>query len=126
MSYKIVTNQKGSTVLIRMWANTDLPVANLTVNSSIETVTAAHLTKIWCGTNGATGDIRVGRGANTSDSNNVILILPAGDQQYIDFAGTGVTIDYDNQAANIVFTATSANTVAYLEFRKTSTFTSQY
>jgi hypothetical protein len=124
MSYKIVTNQKGSTVLVRMWANTDLPVANLTVNSSIETVSSAHLTKIWCGASAA-GEVRVARGANTTDANNVVLILPGADQQYIDFAGTGVTIDYDKQTANIVFTATS-NTVAYLEFRKTSTFTSEY
>lgn len=118
MSYKIVTNKPGSKVLLRVWGNTNISVANLQSNSS-EVVTSAHITQIMGHTEGA-ANVSYWR-ANTSDANNKILQVPT-TATYFDFSGTGMGVDADKDTANIVFITDSANSMYSIEFRKISNY----
>lgn len=118
MSYKIITNKPGSKVLLRVWGNTNISVANLQSNNS-EEVASAHITQIIGHTEG-TANVTYWR-ANTSDANNKILQVPT-TATYFDFSGTGMGVDSDKDTANIVFLTDSANSMYAIEFRKISNY----
>jgi hypothetical protein len=118
MSYKIITNKPGSKVLLRVWGNTNISVANLQSNSS-EAVVSAHITQIIGYTEGV-ANVTYWR-ANTSDANNKILQVPT-TATYFDFSGTGMGVDTDVDTANIVFITNSANSMYAIEFRKSSNY----
>jgi len=120
MTYKVVTNKPGNKVVLRIYANTELSIANLQSNNS-ETVTAAHVTQIFYGADSAaSGSITMHR-ANTSSSNNLILRVPAGTSDYVDMTGAGLKMDHDLRTANIIFTL-PANTHMVAEFKKESNY----
>jgi hypothetical protein len=121
MSYKIVTNKPGNKVVMRVWANTELSLANLQSNNS-EVVESAHITQILGHTEG-TANVNYWR-ANTSDANNKILQLPTA-AMYWDFSGNGLGVDADNDTANIIFTTDSSNTMIIVEFKKVSNYSVQ-
>ena len=119
MASRTLINQKGGKFVVLFTSNTELQVAS--ANSSIagEVVTGLHINQVWYGLD--TGFWKVARG-NTSSS-NTLLISNASD--YIDFAGSGASIQID-PAANVVVTCTSANSTLIVDFQKVSTFTSEY
>jgi hypothetical protein len=121
MSYKIVTNKPGNKVVMRVWANTELSLANLQSNNS-EVVESAHITQIL-GHTESTANVNYWR-ANTSDANNKILQLPT-TAMYWDFSGNGLGVDADNDTANIIFTTDSSNTMIIVEFKKVSNYSVQ-
>lgn len=118
MTYKIVTNKPGSKVLLRVWGNTNISVANLQSNSS-ENVLSAHITQISGHTEG-NANVTYWR-ANTTNANNKILQIPT-TATYFDFSGTGMGVDIDKDTANIVFVTDSANSMYAIEFRKISNY----
>jgi hypothetical protein len=121
MSYKIVTNKPGTKVVMRVWANTELSLANLQSNAT-EVIVSAHITQISGHTEG-TANVTYWR-ANTSDANNKILQIPT-TAMYWDYAGTGMVPDSDKDTANIIFRTDSSNTMILVEFKKISNYSVQ-
>lgn len=121
MSYKIVTNKPGTKVVLRVWANTELSLANLQSNSS-EVVTSVHITQMSGGTEG-NANVSYWR-ANTTDANNKILQIPS-TAVYWDFAGTGMIPDADKETANVIFRTDSSNTMLIVELKKISNYSVQ-
>ncbi len=121
MTYKVVTNKPGSKVVLRVWANTELSLANLQSNSS-ESVVSAHITQLSGHTEGA-ANVTYWR-ANTTDANNKILQIPS-TAVYWDFAGTGMVPDADKETANIIFRTDSSNTMILVELKKISNYSAQ-
>lgn len=122
MSYKIVTNKPGNKVVMRVWGNTDISIANLQSNAS-EVVVSAHITQISAHTEG-TANVTYWR-ANTTDANNKILQIPS-TGVYWDYAGTGMVADADLDTANIIFQTDSSNTMILVEFKKISNYSAPY
>jgi hypothetical protein len=113
----IVTNKKGGRVVVRGNSNTTLQLSDFAKDIG-ETVTAVTLTQIWGSTDQA---VLTYHRANTTDVNNLILIISPGDTEHLDFAGNGVKPDEDLKTANVIITITDSNTTFIAEFHKTST-----
>ena len=122
MSFKIVTNKPGNKVVLRVWANTELSLANLQSNSA-EVIVSAHITQISGHTQGD-ANVTYWR-ANTADANNKILQIPT-TAMYWDYAGTGMVPDADKDTANIIFVTDSSNTMMLVEFKKISNYSAPY
>ena len=119
MASRTLINQKGGKFVVLFTSNTELQVASANSGIAGETVTGLHINQVWYGLDN--GYWRVGRG-NTTVANTV-LISNASD--YIDFAGSGASIQID-PAANVYVSCTSANSTLIVDFQKVSTFTSEY
>ena len=119
MASRTLINQKGGKFVVLFTSNTELTVEAANSGIAGETVTGLHINQVWYGLDN--GYWRVGRG-NTTVSNTV-LISNASD--YIDFAGSGASIQID-PAANVYVSCTSANSTLIVDFQKVSTFTSEY
>lgn len=115
MSSRTLINQKGGKFVVLFTANTELAVASANSGIAGETVTGLHINQIWYGLD--TGFWKINRGANT------INIYDASD--YIDYAGSGLSLQID-AAANVVVNCTSANCTLIIDFQKVSSFTSEY
>lgn len=125
MTYKIITNKIGTRATMRVYANTNISVNALSVGAG-EIVGAATLTQIFFSSNN--GAAAAYWRANTSVANNSIMKLVPGGIEYVDYAGVGISPDYDLRTANIVFVVpgSSSDTSIVAEFHKISSANTEY
>lgn len=101
----VLINKKGLSAVIHLTANATINVVGNSTVSDIavgnEVITGATITQIWYGSaNGGHWEIK--RGSNTA-----LVVDSTG---YMDFAGNGITINKDVDAATLVANLNSTTT----------------
>lgn len=110
MTYRVMSNQRGSRATLLFTAANNFAPSVLAVNG--ENISGLRINSVWLGSNVA-ASATIARGANT------VLVVPSG-MEVVDFATAKMPMALD-AAANVAVTFSAAGThTLIVEFQKSS------